>query len=138
MNRGKIGAVPNFPNFPSPEKISRNYSTTCQAGIAASIERRPMNETPEQPTESRTQSKNLRSSYGLGVGFFVAAAATRIVRQPVAEWMAQSVPGGGLYGEICRRNTMVNTYGFFDILMVVLGIIGVVLVVRAYRARHRA
>jgi hypothetical protein len=77
------------------------------------------------------------SSYANGVYILVAAIITRIVRNPIAMFIALSDYKGGAYGEISARNTLVTVYVFFDILMVLLVIWGAVTLILTFRANKR-
>jgi uncharacterized membrane protein len=97
-----------------------------------------MNDTSKQPDDSQTPPKDSLPSYWPGLGFLIAAVVANIIGRAIAGSIANSVSGQFSYGVIDAANRATRTRGSFDILMVVLGIIGIILLVRAFLARSKA
>ena len=97
-----------------------------------------MNDTPKQPEDSQTPLKGSLPSYWLGLGFLAAAVAAKVIGNAMVGSMADSARGQSFIGANSTLNSAASTQRSFDILMVVLGIIGIILLVRAFLVRSKA
>jgi len=97
-----------------------------------------MNNNPQRPNQSQTPVKSPLPSYKTGWGFLIAAVVEKIVGSILTGAMANSGRGQAMGDYLYRMNQVAMVNGVVDLLMVVLGIIGIVLLVRTYLARSRA
>jgi len=117
---------------------------SCQAIIVHeehethNIESSPANEMPKQRSDSPSPLNKSRPSYWPGLGLLIAAVVIELIGRAIVASIAASVRGQGLGNYLAAMNGAMKIRGTFDVVMVVLILIGIILLARVYFARKKA
>jgi uncharacterized Zn finger protein (UPF0148 family) len=98
----------------------------------------PANEKPKQRRDSRQSSKESHPSYGLGVAILIVAVAIELIGRAIVASIRASASGQGFRDVLITLNGAMAIQGTFDVIMVVLFIIGIILLVRTFWGRKKA
>jgi hypothetical protein len=96
------------------------------------------NERPKQRRDSRPSSKVSHPSYGLGVAILVVAVVIELIGRAIVASIRASASGQGLRDVLVTLNGAMAIQGTFDVIMLVLLVIGIILLVRTFLERRKA
>jgi hypothetical protein len=117
---------------------------SCQAIIvqkeqgAHDIERIPANEVPKQRSDTRYPLKKSRPSYWSGLGLIIAAIVIELIGRAIVASIVASARGQAFRNYLVTMNGAMKIQGSFDVIMVVMILIGIILLARVFFARKRA
>ena len=106
----------------------------CYAGLNLQEEEKPVaDESQDQP---RTAAKR---SFWPGIGFLIAAGAAKVVGMAMSESAVGSArSSGSFFGAGQQLQRAANIEGTTTVIMLVLGLIGIILLIRTAMSRSRS